>query len=86
MKDKPSELDLYIARQDELVERYNGKIIALHHGEVEGTFETELDALRAMQRKYEPGDFMIIRCAPGPSEYTTVIHTPFRLMPGNSGE
>lgn len=65
-----SELDLYIEHQPELVAKYNGKIIALHHGEVEGVFDSKLDALEAMKRKYAPGDFMIIKCTPGDSEYT----------------
>lgn len=65
-----TELELYIKKQPELIEKYNGKIIALHHGEVEGVFTTKLDALEAMRAKYAPGDFMIIKCTPGDNEYT----------------
>lgn len=65
-----SELELYIQNQPELVKKYNGQIIALHHGRVEGVFDTKLDALIAMKAKYAPGDFMIIKCTPGDSEYT----------------
>ena len=65
-----SELELYIQNQPELVKKYNGQIIALHHGQVEGVFDTKLDALTAMKAKYAPGDFMIIKCTPGDSEYT----------------
>lgn len=66
----PSELELYIQNQPELVKKYNGQIIALHHGQVEGVFDSKLEALDAMDAKYAPGDFLIIKCAPGDKEYT----------------
>lgn len=68
-----SELELYIQNQPELVKKYNGQIIALHHGRVEGVFDTKLDALTVMKAKYAPGDFMIIKCTPGNKEYTKHI-------------
>ena len=68
-----SELELYIQNQPELVKKYNGQIIALHHGRVEGVFDTKLDALTAMKAKYAPGDFMIIKCTPTNKEYTKYI-------------
>lgn len=72
----PSELELYIQNQPELVKKYNGQIIALHHGEVDGVFKSKLDAFNAMKAKYAPGDFMIIKCTPGNKEYTTYSRSP----------
>lgn len=66
----PTELDLYIRNQPELLAKYNGKIIALHQGEVQGVFQSKLDALNAMLERYKPGDFIVIKCTPGDSEYT----------------
>lgn len=65
-----SELELYIQNQPELVKKYNGQIIALHHGRVEGVFDTKLRAWKAMKSKYAPGDYLIIKCTPGDGEYT----------------
>lgn len=77
----PSELELYIQKQPELVAKYNGKIIALHHGEVEGVFDSKLEALKAMKTKYAPGDFMIIKCTPGDGEYVKYTRSPRRIQP-----
>lgn len=71
-----SELGLYIQNQPELVKKYNDQIITLHHGQVEGVFDTKLDALTAMKAKYASGDFMIIKCTPTNKEYTTYYRSP----------
>ncbi len=71
-----SELELYIQNQPELVKKYNGQIIALRHGQVEGVFDTKLKAWNAMKAKYATGDFMIIKCTPTNNEYTKYISSP----------
>lgn len=79
----PTELELYIKKQPELVAKYKGKILALHHGEVEGVFDSKVDALAAMKEKnYAPGDFMIIRCMPGDGEYTLRFRSRVLCAPG----
>ena len=65
-----SQLDYYKQRQQELVKKYNGKIIALKDGEVQGEFSTKTDALEYMAVRFEPGSFLIIKCTPGDEEYT----------------
>lgn len=65
-----SELELYIRNQPELVAKYEGKVLGLHRGEVQGVFDSKLDALNAMLDKYKPGDFLVIKCTRGDSEYT----------------
>ena len=65
-----SELELYIQNQDALVAKYNGKILALHGGEVQGVYDSAVDALEDMKQKFAPGSFQIIKCTPGNREYT----------------
>ena len=43
------ELDFYIAHQDEMVAKYDGKVIAIKNGEVLGAFETHLKAVTAIE-------------------------------------
>lgn len=66
----PSELELYKRNQKALVAKYAGKILALRHGEVQGVYDSKVDALAAMKERFAPGDFMIIKCTPGDEEYT----------------
>lgn len=66
-----SELSLYIKNQDQLLEKYNGKIIALHGGEVLGAYPSKTAALHDMQKRgLLPGSFLIILCTEGDQEYT----------------
>jgi hypothetical protein len=67
----PTQLDNYIEKQEELVKKYNGKIIALKDGEVKGVYETMTEGLRAMiPAGYEPGSFFVRLCTPGDEQYT----------------
>jgi hypothetical protein len=74
-KNMPSQLDLYIKNQDELVKKYNGKIIAVVDGECMGSYDSRADALGDMlDKKIEPGSFMIILCEPGDRQYMARFH------------
>ncbi|MDR2368293.1 MAG: hypothetical protein LBF58_09335 [Deltaproteobacteria bacterium] len=71
-----SQLDYYIDNQDELVKKYNGKIIALKDGECEGVYGSKTAALKSMLAAgHEPGTFMIILCTPGDGQYTATFHS-----------
>jgi len=67
---KKSQLEMYKECQSDLLRKYNGKIIAVKDGECLGDFQTKIDALREMSKKYHQGEFLIIRCTPGEREYT----------------
>jgi len=71
-----SQLEMYIARQGEIVKKHNDEIIAVKDGEVLGVYPTEVHALRAMQAaNYPPGSFIILKCTPGDEEYTTSLRS-----------
>lgn len=65
-----TQLDMYRERQDDLVKKYNGKIIAVKDGDVLGVFPTKTMAFDAVSAKHAPGTFIIIKCTPGDKEYT----------------
>ncbi|MCL1985436.1 MAG: hypothetical protein FWG59_03210 [Betaproteobacteria bacterium] len=66
----PTQLDMYKARQAEIVREYDGQIIAVKDGEVLGAYPSKTEALDAMCERFTPGEFMIIKCTPGDEEYT----------------
>ena len=61
--------------QDELVQQYNGKFIAIVGPEVVKAFDTELDAYLAMKKEHEVGTFLIQHCVPGTMSYTQTFHS-----------
>ena len=65
-----TQLDMYKTRQAEIVRQYDGKIIAVKDGEVQGVYPSKTEALDAMCERFAPGSFLIIKCTPGDEEYT----------------
>lgn len=65
----------YLAHQDELVEKYNGKVIVLVDQKVIGAFDSHHDAYWAAVKQYPLGSFMIQLCTPGPEAYTIRAHS-----------
>lgn len=69
-----SELTFFIANQQDLVEKYNGKALVIRKDELVGVYDTVLEAYLEAHKKFELGTFMIQPCAPGPEAYTVTIN------------
>lgn len=67
------ELDFFIANQKELVEKYQGKYLAIKGEKVIGVYSSAMDAYFTAQKEHELGSFMIQPCEPGPDAYTMTI-------------
>jgi len=65
----------YLANQDELVEKYNGKYLLIKDKKVAGFFDSSLDALTEGEEKFKMGTFIIQLCTPGESAYTMNFHS-----------
>ncbi|MDP8239759.1 MAG: hypothetical protein P9X24_11775 [Candidatus Hatepunaea meridiana] len=69
------ELEYYIAHQDELVEKYDGKVIVLKNHKVIGSYDNPLEAVDESKKKHQVGTFFIIRCEPGTDQYVQKFRT-----------
>lgn len=69
------ELAFFIAHQDELVARHEGKTLVIRGENIEGVYRSPLEAFLAAQRQFTVGTFMIQPCEPGPSAYTVTINS-----------
>ena len=67
------EFDWYIANQEDLVARFNGRVIAVKNGEVLGDYDTYLDALRETAKNHEEGTFLLQKVSPGEQDYTATF-------------
>ena len=70
-----AEFDYYVSHQEELVAKYRGRFIAIRGTEVVGDFETELEAVREVSKKYPAGTFFVQKCEPGQDNYTQSFHS-----------
>ena len=64
------EFEYFKKHQDELVQQYGGKFIAIKGEEVIGAYDSFADAVHQTARTHEPGTFLVQRCDPGEEAYT----------------
>lgn len=69
------EFEYYLAHQDELVQKYNGRVIVIKGGEVLGDFDSELEAVTKTQKDHKPGTFLVQRVSPGEAGYAQTFHS-----------
>jgi len=60
----------YLAHQDEIVEKYNGKWVVIKDDAVVDAYDTKEEAYWESPAKYNVGTFMIMHCTPGDEAYT----------------
>jgi len=72
MPEKPLQRDFrwFIDHQDELVERYRGKVIAIKQQQVLGAFDSYFEAVEEVSKEHELGTFLTQLCEPGRDCYT----------------
>ena len=72
-----TEFQFYLAHQNELVEKYNGKHIVIIGTNVVGSYDNHLDAVLESRKIYEPGTFLVQKCTPGKESYTLHFRNRF---------
>jgi nitrogenase molybdenum-iron protein alpha/beta subunit len=69
------EFEYYLAHQNELVEKYNGKVIVIKNGAVIGVYDSDIEAITETAKEHELGTFLVQVCEPGPSSYRQTFHS-----------
>jgi len=75
IKDLEKEFDYYLQHQQELVNKYNGRIIVIKGQTVIGVFDSELEAVKKTSEMHELGTFLVQKCEPGKESYTQTYHS-----------
>jgi hypothetical protein len=69
-------LQWYIANQQELAAKYNGKILLIVDQTLIGAFDSMEEAYTTALKTYELGTFTLQPCSPGPDSYTLTLYSP----------
>jgi len=69
------EFQYYLDRQDELVKKYNGKVLVIKNCQVIGAYDSELEAIRETKKHHEVGTFLVQKCEPGEESYSMTFHS-----------
>ena len=75
------EFEFYLANQDEMVEKYDGKVVAIKDGEVLEAYDSELAAAIETRKHHERGTYLIQRVGKGNDGHTAIFHSPRVTFP-----
>lgn len=70
-----NEFEYYLENQEELVRKYNGKILVIKDRSVVGVYDSEPEAIEAATKLYELGTFLVQKCEPGQESVTQTFHS-----------
>jgi hypothetical protein len=69
------EFQYYLDNQDTLVEKYDGRYIAIIGEKVVGDYDGYSQALSHLLKNHEMGTFLVQKCSPGEKDYTLTFHS-----------
>ena len=69
------EFKYYLDNQQELVEKYEGKVLVIKDQQVIGVFDSELQAVEETSKEHALGSFLVQKCEPGEESYTQTFHS-----------
>lgn len=74
---KPLEKEFrwFIAHQDDLLKKYNGRIVVIKDEKVLGDFDSEIEAVKETSKTEELGTFLVQKCSQGTDDYTQKFHS-----------
>ncbi|HEY8767182.1 MAG TPA: hypothetical protein VIP09_07965 [Dehalococcoidia bacterium] len=77
MTDTPlkTEFQYYLDHQDELVKKYEGKVVVIKNGQVLGAYDDELSAVTETQKAEQLGTFLVQKVSKGDQDYTQTFHS-----------
>jgi hypothetical protein len=64
------EFEYYLAHQDELVAKYNGKYVVIKGQQVIGAYDDIREAVDTTAKTQQMGTFLVQKCTPGDNDYT----------------
>jgi len=73
------QLEYFKANQKELVKKYEGKFLVIKDQQVQGVYDTEIEAYTEAKKKFDLGTFLIQQCLPGQESYTQTFHSRVAL-------
>lgn len=69
------EFEYYLAHQDELVRKHDGKFVVIKGGAVIGVYDDKITAVSETEKKHELGTFLVQKVEPGSGAHTQTFHS-----------
>lgn len=69
------EFKYYLDNQDELVKKYNGKVIVIKNQKVIGIYDSEITAIQETSKNESLGTFLVQKCTLDNENYKQTYHS-----------
>jgi len=69
------EFKYYLYNQDELVKKYNGKVIVIKNQKVIGVYDSEITAIQETSKNESLGTFLVQKCTLDKDNYKQTYHS-----------
>jgi hypothetical protein len=69
------EFQYYLAHQQELVSKYDGKVVVIRDQKVIGTFDDEMSAIAETSKQHPLGTFLVQTVSAGSAGHTQTFHS-----------
>ena len=75
------EFRFYRANQDDMVSKYDGKVIVIKNHKVIGVYDSVTAAVTQTRRQDKPGTYLVQQVSEGDKAYTRTFHTLRVVLP-----
>ena len=75
------EFRFYRANQDDMVSKYDGKVIVIKNHKVIGVYDSVTAALTQTRKRHTPGTYLVQQVSEGDKAYTRTFHSPRVALP-----
>jgi hypothetical protein len=69
------EFEYYLAHQNDIVKKHDGKFVVIKDLEIIGVYDDELQAVHETQKEHQPGTFLVQYVSHGEADYTQTFHS-----------
>jgi hypothetical protein len=69
------EFKYYLDNQDELVKKYNGKVIVIKNQKIIGVYDSEITAIQETSKNESLGTFLVQKCTLDKENYKQTYHS-----------
>ena len=69
------EFQYFLARRQELLNKYRGKFVIVKDQKIHGAFRSEMEAIEAARRQFELGTFIVQECSDSKNSYNRMFRS-----------
>ena len=73
------EFKYYLDNQDELVQKYNNRVLVIINNKVVADYDDYKEAYINSEKEYKLGTFLLQKCTAGNKDYSITFHSGLRF-------